>query len=250
MIKKLFLFFHYHPKKSFVTERVFKRDFKWPFMQKGKFPLYNGTLETFDLYSEKYCRFSVYLILIFPLLFLQQEYATHFCKEITIENNQRFQNDEYWYLIHTWSGNCCESDIAIFSWRLEGHLKLRVQSLEIELMQNFFLRKSACFTFIKKMEKSKLTKNLLFKYFFEYFFYFRSKGGLSHHMEVHKGLTDCPICGKVQSKVHQLFFFKGSSPPILKIYLFHHYIGKVSFNRVEMFCFLAKKCILSEEKYH
>ena len=29
-------------------------------------------------------------------------------------------------------------------------------------------------------------------------------------MEVHKGLTDCPICGKVQSKVHKLFF---SCPP-------------------------------------
>ena len=69
-------------------------------------------------------------------------------------------------------------------------------------------------------------------------------------MEVHKGLTDCPICGKVQSKVHQLFFSRVRPPPILKIYFFHHYIGKVSFNRVEMFCFLAKKCILSEEKYH
>ena len=29
-------------------------------------------------------------------------------------------------------------------------------------------------------------------------------------MEVHKGLTDCPICGKVQSKAHKLFF---SCPP-------------------------------------
>jgi len=33
---------------------------------------------------------------------------------------------------------------------------------------------------------------------------FRTKTGLTHHMEVHKGLTDCPLCGKTQSRVSNL----------------------------------------------
>ena len=39
---------------------------------------------------------------------------------------------------------------------------------------------------------------------------FKSQGSLAHHMEVHRGLTSCPLCGRVQSKVlpsHHTTFF-------------------------------------------
>lgn len=33
---------------------------------------------------------------------------------------------------------------------------------------------------------------------------FRNHGSLTHHMEVHKGITTCKLCGKVQSRVANL----------------------------------------------
>ena len=111
-----------------------------------------------DHTCRRYCRFTTFYSVQFWLticVFLQQKCTSHSCEETTIKKLLKLSKlISHSYLIkQSFSGYRCESEIAIFAWKVPWNYASSLTS--VYSLKNLFTNRNFCITIIFKQNVNK-----------------------------------------------------------------------------------------------